>query len=136
MFLQILDYLNLKKYRHQRNFTNLPKNSINQNGYSERPIIPDEQPKTNNFAKTFGNLGFSSSACFQNRDKYNTFTDKVWNKLNPPNKERDPYFQNFIRDEHIENMPDYKNQLNEVVSLGIQNYIFIQKFLFSISENF
>jgi hypothetical protein len=65
------------------------------------------------FSKTFG---YQSATGFRNREQYDTATEKIWKMENPDLKERDPYFLNFIRDEHIEVMPSYKTQKLEMMA--------------------
>lgn len=77
------------------------------------PIANSKVDVEGRFSKTFG---YQSATCFRNREEYDTATEKIWKMENPENKERDPYFLNFIRDEHIDAMPAYKTQKIEMMS--------------------
>ena len=77
----------------------------------QRPLVlPANKTSGRDLAKTFG---YNTDGCFKNIPHWKSESTKFIKKKNIMDletRERDPYFLNFIRDEIIDDMPDYKSQ--------------------------
>lgn len=106
---------NLEKFRssYQTFYSGFKHKSIDiksMNKSNQPLVLPANKTSGRDLAKTFG---YNTDGCFKNIPHWKSESTKFIKKKNIMDletRERDPYFLNFIRDEIIDDMPDYKSQ--------------------------